>query len=117
MNIITTTALSNFRRNKSRNVLIGFAIGLTALLLTAVPTFLFDFMSVQFQAVGNVYPTFHGMYRDVGYDVMKEMKEDEAFEEIGIREDPAYMYCEGDKDVVIPMIAVDDTAIRLNKQK
>lgn len=117
MNIITTTALANFRKNKSRNILIGFAIVLTTLLLTAVPTFLFDFMSVQFQAVGNVYPTFHGMYRDVSYSVAQEMKEDERLDEAGLREDPAYMYCENDLGAVIPMIAVDDIAIRLNKQK
>lgn len=117
MNIITTTALANFRKNKSRNILIGFAIALTTLLLTAVPTFLFDFMSIQFQAVGNVYPTFHGMYRDVSYSVAQEMKEDERLDEVGLREDPAYMYCENDPGAVIPMIAVDDMAIRLNKQK
>ena len=41
MNIVTKTALANFRRNKSRNVLVGIAVLLTTILLTAVPMVLF----------------------------------------------------------------------------
>ena len=117
MNIITTTALSNFRKNKSRNILIGFAIALTTLLLTVVPTVVLGFTQIQFQAVENIYPTFHAMYRNVAYSAAQEMKEDKIFEEVGLREDPAYMYCENNPDVVIPMVAVDETALRLNKQE
>lgn len=117
MNIITTTALSNFRKNKSRNILIGVAIGLTALLLTVVPTVVFGLIDVQFRAVEKVYPTFHGMYRNVEYDVVQEMLEDDRFEEIGLREDAAYVYCEEDSDIMMPMLACDQTAIHLNRQK
>lgn len=117
MNIITTTALSNFRKNKSRNILIGVAIGLTALLLTVVPTVAFGLIDVQFRAVEKVYPTFHGMYRNVEYDVVQEMLEDDRFEEIGLREDAAYVYCEEDSDIMMPMLACDQTAIYLNRQK
>ena len=42
MNIITATALANFKKNKSRNILIGIAIGLTTFLLTAVPTVIIE---------------------------------------------------------------------------
>lgn len=47
MNIVTKTAMSNFRRNKSRNILIGIAILLTTVLLTAVPTVLFGVFDLE----------------------------------------------------------------------
>ena len=46
MNMISRTALSNFRKNKSRNLLIGAAIALTTFLLTAVPTAIFGFITI-----------------------------------------------------------------------
>ena len=38
MNIVTKTALANFRRNKSRNVLVGIAVLLTTILLALEKT-------------------------------------------------------------------------------
>lgn len=65
MNIVSRTALSNFKKNKSRNILIGAAIALTALLLTVAPTVIAGYINIQNQAVGEIYPTYHVMFRDV----------------------------------------------------
>lgn len=116
MNIITTTALSNFRKNKNRNILIGIAIALTALLLTIVPTTVMGALNVQFGAVNKVYPTFHGMYRNVDKKAADKIKTDERVEAVGLREDPAYMYCE-DSDATIIMIASDSIARKLTKME
>ena len=92
MNIITATALSNFKKNKSRNILIGIAIALTAFLLTSLPTIVMGQMSLQFEAVNRLYPPFHGMYLNVDDATAKKLLEDEAFETMGFREDPVKGY-------------------------
>lgn len=62
MNIITTTALANLKKNRSRNVLIGIAIALTAFLLTMLPTTVMGQLSLQFKAVNKLYSPIHGVY-------------------------------------------------------
>lgn len=116
MNIINTTALSNFKKNKSRNVLIGVAIVLTALLLTVVPTVLMGMISIQNKAVNNVYPTFHGMYRNVDSKAAKELQENEDMEIVGFRQDPAYVYCEN-PDISISMVYVDRNTAKMSKME
>lgn len=51
MNIVTKTALANFRRNKSRNVLVGIAVLLTTILLSAVPMVLFGGFVIENEAI------------------------------------------------------------------
>lgn len=65
MNIVTKTALANFRRNKSRNVLVGIAVLLTTILLSAVPMVLFGGFVIENEAIKEIYPTYHAMYRNV----------------------------------------------------
>lgn len=116
MNMITTTALANFRKNKSRNILVGIAIGLTTFLLTAVPTMITGQIGLQFRAVNELYTPFHGMYRNVGDVAAKEMLKDKTFEKAGVREDPAYIYCEGKRSSV-NMTAMDPVVAELSKIK
>ncbi len=116
MNIITTTALANFKKNKSRNILIGIAIGLTSFLLTAVPTMIVGQIGLQFQAVNKLYAPFHGMYRNVGDAAAEEMLKDDTFANVGVREDPAYIYCEGEMSS-INMMAIDPVVAELSKIK
>ena len=65
MKTVTRTAFSNIRANKSRNILTGIAIFLTTLLLFVIPGVGFGVVNLEFAAVNQVYPTFHGLYRDV----------------------------------------------------
>ena len=76
MNMISRTALSNFRKNKSRNLLIGAAIALTTFLLTAVPTAIFGFITIQSEAVNRYYPTFHAMFRNADRQTAQKLLED-----------------------------------------
>ena len=116
MNIITKTATSNLKRNKSRNILIGIAILLTTLLLTIVPTVLLDTIDIEFVAVNKAYPTFHAMFRNVDEKSAEEMQKDERITKVGLREDPAYMVC-SNPDVNISMVYCDAKAAKLNRLK
>ena len=76
MNIVTKTALANLRRNKSRNVLVGIAVLLTTILLTAVPMVLFGGFVIENEAIKEIYPTYHAMYRNVDEKTAQKMEED-----------------------------------------
>ncbi|HIW84693.1 MAG TPA: ABC transporter permease [Candidatus Dorea gallistercoris] len=114
MNIITRTAISNLKSNRSRNILIGIAIALTTVLLTTVPTVIFGMIDLQFFAANEAYPTYHAMFRQVREENAKKMQEDPDLTEVGVREDPAYMVCP-DEDVSIVMVYVDDQTASSNR--
>lgn len=114
MNIVTKTALANFRRNKSRNVLVGIAVLLTTILLTAVPMVLFGGFVIENEAIKEIYPTYHAMYRNVDGETAEKMAKDDRIKEIGFREDPAYMIAENE-DVIISMVYADEMVCRENR--
>lgn len=116
MNILTKTALSNFRRNKSRNILIGIAILLTSVLLTTVPTIFFGTFKLENAAVREIYPTYHVMFRNVSEETAENLLEDERFTDAGLREDMAYVVTK-DPNVRCGMVAADKTVCRLNRVK
>lgn len=117
MNTISRTALCNFRKNKSRNLLIGAAIALTAFLLTAAPTVIIGFIHIQNQAVNQFYPAFHAMLRDVDSRTARQFLADARVGQAGIREDVAAMYCDPDSDIRITMLSIDQTAAELSRQE
>ncbi|MBC5743140.1 FtsX-like permease family protein [Lachnospiraceae bacterium MD308] len=114
MNVITTTAFANLRKNKSRNILIGTAIVLTAFLLTLLPTMVTGQLSLQFQAVNELYAPIHGVYRNVDGETAAEMAEDDVFETVCRREIAGKIYT-GDKDITADMFALDETVIELSR--
>ncbi len=114
MNIITTTALANLKKNKSRNILIGIAILLTAFLLTMLPTTVMGQMSLRFQAVSKLYSPVHGVYRNVDEESAAQMSRDETFETVGLREQAGRMYS-GDRHITAVMMVCDETARKLSK--
>ncbi len=117
MNTINRTALSNFKKNKSRNLLIGIAVTMTAFLLTAAPTVIMGYVSIQYQAVNECYPTFHAMFRDVDSRTAQEITKDERIEQAGFREDPAVMCCDYSSNVRISMLSIDQIAAELSRQE
>lgn len=117
MNTISRTALSNFKKNKKRNLLIGIAIALTSFLLTAAPTVIIGYVRIQNQAVNECYPTFHAMFRDVDSRKAKEIQEDSRIEQAGFREDPAVIDCDNNSDARITMLSIDRTAAELSRQE
>lgn len=117
MNTISRTALSNFKKNKSRNLLIGIAVVMTAFLLTAAPTVIIGYVDLQHQAVNECYPTFHAMFRNVDSQKAQEIVKDSRIEQAGFREDTAGMYCGSDSDVRITMLFIDQAAAELSRQE
>lgn len=97
--------------------MIGAAIALTAFLLTAVPTVILGFITIQNQAVNQYYPTFHAMFRDVDSQTAKKLLADERVEQAGLREDAAAMYCDRDPDVRITMLSIDQAVAELSRQE
>lgn len=112
MNIITKTALANRRQNKSRNILIGVAIVITALLLTIVPTIGIGAVNLQFAAVNKMYPNFHTMYRYVNETQIAQMKQMEEIEAYGVRQDPGRIVSD---EYTMMLLYYDETAAALNK--
>lgn len=114
MNIVTKTAMSNFRRNKSRNILIGIAILLTTVLLTTVPTVLFGVFDLENAAVLEVYPTYDVMFRGVDEETAEQLFKDDRFAEAGLREDPAYVVTP-ESDISAVMVFADEIVCRQNR--
>ena len=81
MSTVGQMAWADFKRNKGKNILTGIAIILTTLLLFVIPTVGFGQMDVQKAAVNEIYPTFHGMYRDVDEETVGVLQH--RAEEIG----------------------------------
>lgn len=112
MNIITKTALANQRQNKSKNILIGIAIAITALLLTIVPLVGIGAVNLQFAAINKIYPDFHTMYRFVNETQVAQMKQMDEIETYGVRQDPGQIVSD---EYALPMLYYDATAAKLNK--
>lgn len=116
MSMLSRTALANLKKNKSRNILIGTAIALTAMLLTAALTIIVGGVNTQEQAARDIYPTYHAMFGEVDGETARAIKNDGMVEEAGFREDAALMYCE-DTAVSISMLSIDRTAAGLARQE
>lgn len=114
MNAVTMTAMANVKKNKSRNVLIGIAVFLTAFLLTIVPTIGIGTTAVEFAATNKIYPTYHTMFRGLAEEKADQIKEDHRFRQVGLRADPANLICD---DAEINVLYCDQTALELNKTK
>lgn len=84
---VTKTAIANLKQNKSRNILIGIAIFLTAFLLVLVPNVGFATMNLEFEGVSQTLPTFHVMYREVGEKEAQMLKRHSEAECAGLRGD------------------------------
>lgn len=112
MYTVTKVAWADLKQNKGRNILTGIAIILTTLLLFVIPTIGFGQIDVQKAVVNELYPTFHGMYRDVDAETVERLRHRAEIETLGIRQDVARIPIE---DGTIRMISLDETARKLNK--
>ena len=112
MNTVNQTALANLRQNKGKNILTGIAIFLTTLLVFVIPTIGFGQIDAQKAAINEIYPPFHGMYRDVDEQTAGELAHRAEIETIGLRQDVAQIPIE---DGTCPMIYLDEIAWKLNK--
>lgn len=114
MKAVTKTALANIKQNKERNILCGFAIALTTLLIFIVLTVGYGLIRVEFAAVNVYYPTYHLMFRDVSDKNVQALQVHHDIEELGTRIDFGVV---SDDDATILMTALDQEGIRMNRLK
>lgn len=112
MRTVTQTALANVKQNKGRNILSGIAIALTTLLIFIVLTVGYSAITIRSASVNKVYPTWHMMFRNVSYENAEALKLHEEIKTPGLRSDFGQIMAD---DAEIIMIAMDDTALTLNK--
>lgn len=112
MKTVTSTALANIKHNKVKNLLSGIAITLTTMLLFMVLTIGFGSMSLEFEAVNEIYPTWHMMYRNVNEDTVKALRNHGDIESLGERQDVGEIVS---RDYHILLTYVDEKGYELNK--
>ena len=126
MKTVTKTAFSNFRQNRSRNVLCGIAILLTTLLIFLVLNIGANMFTIQFAGVNAYYPTYHCMFRQVSQENADALKVHDDIETLGLRADFGQVTGAGEAasgrvssadadDVDIMLMSVDQTGLALNK--
>ncbi len=91
MKMTTTVALSNMRYQKSKNILIGIAITLTTLLLFLIPTLGTNIITSQFAAINELYPTWHGLFRQVDEETVSKLAAHHNIDSYGLRSDVAIL--------------------------
>lgn len=114
MNTVNRAAFANLKQNKGKNILIGFAVVLTTMLLLAILTIGFGSLDMENAYIKETYPNFHAMYRGVDMDTAKELEKRQDVESVGLRIDPG--------EVVVPdgmgvMVYMDETALKTTKPK
>ncbi len=112
MKTVTQTALANVKQNKGRNILSGIAIALTTLLIFIILTVGYSAITIRSATVNKVFPTWHMMFRNVSQENADALKLHEEIETAGLRTDFGQIV---DDDAEIIMMAMDDTALKLNK--
>lgn len=90
MKMLTNIAFSNAKYHKSKNILTGVAIFLTTLLLFLVPTIGLDMINAQKAAINQLYPNWHGLFRNVSEDTVAKLTAHHAIDEYGVRSDLGY---------------------------
>ena len=112
MKTVTKTALANLKLHRGRNLISGFAILLTTLLIFFTITIGMAAGSVELAAVNVYYPTYHAMFRGVTEENVQRLESQNEIETMGLREDFAYGV---DDDADIGFYAMDEEGIRLSK--
>lgn len=87
MNTITRTALANLKQNRSKNILSGIAVVLTAMLIFVILSVGFGMLRLEKMAINAVYPNYHIMFRGVDEENVKKLKAYDDIEQIGLRTD------------------------------
>ena len=87
MKMVTRIAFANMKYHKSKNLLIGIAIFLTTLLLFLVPTIGRNMIDGEFAVVNELYPSWHGLYRNVDEETVTKLSVHHMIERYGLRSD------------------------------
>lgn len=110
MKMVTRIACQNMKYHKGKNILTGIAIFLTTLLLFLVPTIGRDIIQMEFDAINEIYPSWHALYRDVDSDMVKKLAASHEIATYGLRSDAGEIVS---KDADISMLYLDEDAMGL----
>ena len=114
MKTTTRVSFQNMKFYKSRNILIGIAIILTTMLLFVVPTVGKGMLDLQFEAVNQVYPSWHALYRNVDEEMVKQLAAHHDVARYGLRSDAGMINLENTN---ISMMYMDKVGAELYKAK
>lgn len=112
MKMVSRIAFANMVYHKSKNILIGAAIFLTTLLLFLIPTIGANLIDGQFAVINEIYPTWHGLYRDVDSDTASKLAAHHDIGRSGLRSDVGMMAV---SDAAIALICLDTEGFDLYK--
>lgn len=112
MKMTTRVAFDNMKYYKSRNILIGIAMVLTAMLLFVIPSVGKGMVDLQFAAINELYPAWHALYRNVDEETVRKLSAHRDISRYGLRSDAGYINLE---DVDVGMMYVDQEGMELYK--
>lgn len=114
MKTTTRVSFQNMKFYRSRNILIGIAIILTTMLLFVVPTVGKGMLDLQFEAVNQVYPSWHALYRNVDENMVRQLAAHHDMARYGLRSDAGMMNLE---NATISMLYMDKVGAELYKME
>ena len=83
MKTLTTVAIQNNKKNKTRSILIIIAIVLTTILLTIIANYCYGIIKNNREHAGDYYGVYHGMYRSISQEQIEQMELRSEFSKIG----------------------------------
>lgn len=114
MKMTTTIAFDNMKYHKSKNILIGIAIILTAFLLFVIPTVGKGAIDMQFAAINKMYPTWHALFRGVDKATADQLAAHHDIAVYGLRSDAGMMALE---EATVSMLSLDKTGAELYRME
>ncbi|MBO5302819.1 MAG: ABC transporter permease [Lachnospiraceae bacterium] len=87
MKMVRKIAFANMKYHKSKNILTGIAIFLTTLLLYMVPTVGMALINGQFAMINELYPMWHGRYRELDSQIVEKLEVHHDIARYGLRSD------------------------------
>ena len=114
MSLLTSLAVSNNRKNRTRSILIILSIVLSTLLLTVIATWGYGLMKSSRVNADKLYGSYYGAYRGVTEEQLSKMKLRSEFSDIGLL---SFMGEIDISDVDLYLFWVDETAKRLGNMQ
>lgn len=112
MQMITKIAFANAKYHKRKNVLAGIAVILTTMLIFLVLTIGLDMIDAQKAAINELYPSWHGLFRNVPESMIEKLPAHHTVEQYGLRSDLGYIRDDGTE---CAMMYMDANAMELYK--
>ncbi len=114
MKMTMRIAFDNMKYYKSKNILLGIAVALTALLLFLVPTAGKGLIDMQAADINMHYPSWHALYKNVDDETVGKLSAHHDISEYGLSIHAGIMNLE---DAAVSMVYLDENGMDLYKIK